>query len=549
MAVFVLIMRHSAPHFGRCVSTGKEPAFRHSSYTRNVSGNVTKNPHQMNQENILNGIKLRSLFDSFSHEFKSSTVENKILTLSALNKFGLLKKIIKDYQKNYKDQNRTDIVNEVNSTLNFFIKTLNPEKVLKTHGENKVKLSEIIEVLEKELKVFSDKNFSKERFIASFLENKDEEYEKQKKFFKIDLNKDITSSLSQRDEAENKDFQENYIHLYKFLKNNLIPNYRENNFVGFMIDMGFDYQSEYVVRFFLQEPNKENYFEAIEYAINILYFGKEPYHKFVLFRNNFGNPEQIKNFYDNGQTAIHLNTDLDFQDWEKYINGENPKQQYLQRWKSLTDLISKQDVIIISSFQGIGYKIGKVKQGTKFEKIVNGKSIYYLFKLENSKPINLDLFQFVQTILPANVTLSNVNRKNYSLRKIFPGVVCSISNFEMDDIAIEILVAEWLRSKYAPKEFKIKYQILKTGGNKKDIDISGITENDENLIVQVSNTENLETIKKKITKLDKYEDCKKLFFFNIPNQEIGGNIVIDIKNVIEDFRKDNYYHKLLTELN
>jgi hypothetical protein len=35
MAVFVLIMRHSAPHFGRCVSTGKEPAFRHSSYTRN----------------------------------------------------------------------------------------------------------------------------------------------------------------------------------------------------------------------------------------------------------------------------------------------------------------------------------------------------------------------------------------------------------------------------------------------------------------------------------------------------------------------------------
>ncbi len=497
----------------------------------------------MKQETILNGIKLRSLFDSFSHEFNSSTVENKILTLSALNHFGLLKKVIKDYQKNYKEQRRTDIANDVNSTLNFFIKTLNPKKV-----HNEEKLNKIIEILETELKIYSDKNFSKEQFIKSYLENNQEEYNKQKKFFKINLDEDITSSLSKRDETESKYFQEQYIHLYKFLKHNLIQNYRENNFVGFMIDMGFDYQSEYVVRFFLQEPNKKNYFEAIKYAIDILYFGKEPYHKFVLFRNNFGNSEQIKTFYNNDETAIHLDTDLDFQDWEKYINGENPKQQYLQRWKSLTDLINNQDVILITSYQGIGYKIGKVKQGTKFEKITNGKSVYYVFKLENAKQINLDLFQFVQTILPANVTLSNVNRKNYSLRKIFPGIACNISSFEMDDIAIEILVAEWLRSKYAPKEYKIKYQILKTGGNKKDIDVSGITENDENLIVQISNTENIATIKKKIAKLDKYEDSKKLFFFNIPNQEIDGHKIIDIKNVIEDFRKDNYYERLLNEL-
>ena len=98
------------------------------------------------------------------------------------------------------------------------------------------------------------------------------------------------------------------------------------------------------------------------------------------------------------------------------------------------------------------------------------------------------------------------------------------------------------------KEYKIKYQILKTGGNKKDIDISGITENDENLIVQVSNTENLGTIKKKIAKMEKYEDCKKIFFFNIQSQEINGLKIIDIKNVIEDFRKDKYYQKLLREL-
>lgn len=497
----------------------------------------------MNQENILNGIKLRSLFDSFSHEFKSSTVENKILTLSTLNHYGFLKKVIKEYGKKYKENGRNDIVKEINTTLCFYITTLNPKNV-----QDEENLNKIIEVLENELKIFSNKNFSKEKFIKAFLENNEKEYIEQKSFFKIDFNNDITSALNQRDENECKEFQEQYFHLYKFLKHNLIPNYRQNNFIGFMIDMGFDYQSEYVVRYFLQNPSKENYFEAIKYSIDILFFGKEPYHKFVLFRNNFGHSEQIEKFYINDKTAIHLDTEKDFEDWEKYINGENPKQQYLQRWKSLTDLIRKQDVIIISSFQGIGYKIGKIRKETKFEKVINGKSVYYLFKLENAKAINLDLYQFIQTILPANVTLSNVNRKNYSLRKIFPGVVCNISNFEMDDIAIEILVAEWLRSKYAPKEYKIKYQILKTGGNKKDIDISGITENDENLIVQVSNTENLGTIKKKIAKMEKYEDCKKIFFFNIQSQEINGHKIIDIKNVIEDLRKDKYYQKLLREL-
>ena len=71
----------------------------------------------MKQENILNGIRLRSLFDSFSHEFKSSTIDDKIVTLSSLNHFGLLKNVIKEYQKEYKEKGRMDIANDVNSTL------------------------------------------------------------------------------------------------------------------------------------------------------------------------------------------------------------------------------------------------------------------------------------------------------------------------------------------------------------------------------------------------------------------------------------------------
>ena len=154
----------------------------------------------------------------------------------------------------------------------------------------------------------------------------------------------------------------------------------------------------------------------------------------------------------------------------------------------------------MASYQGIGFEIGKIRKGTKFRKLSDDNFAYYFFKLENAKEVDLDLFPFVQTILPSNVTLSNIYRKHQSLRKIYPRVACFTQNFEMDDKAIEVLVSEWLRSKYAPKEFKIKYQILKTGGNKKDIDVFAVTEDNKKLIGQVSNTKNLATMKQKIKK-------------------------------------------------
>lgn len=65
----------------------------------------------------------------------------------------------------------------------------------------------------------------------------------------------------------------------------------------------------------------------------------------------------------------------------------------------------------------------------------------------------------------------------------------------------------------------------------------------------MSSTENLVLISKKIAKLEKYKDCKKMFFFSIPSQEIDGQKIIDIKTIINDFRNDKYYERLLSELN
>ena len=151
--------------------------------------------------------------------------------------------------------------------------------------------------------------------------------------------------------------------------------------------------------------------------------------------------------------------------------------------------------------------------------------------------------------MPANVTISPVKRKNYTLRKkLFPKVIVRIENNEFDDIAYEIIASEWLRTKYAPIEYRLQYQFLKTGGNKKDIDIYGMTVNNEKLIAQVSATNNAKTIDNKIQKLKKYKDFKQLFFFNTADKKTSDYEIIDLKRVITDLKNDPKYNRLIDEL-
>ena len=92
-----------------------------------------------------------------------------------------------EYQKDNKQKGKTDLVTELDTTLNRFLNNLNPEKYLNIYGEDKLELKGVIQALEGELKLFSDNRFSKEKFIKAYLEKDEEAYKIQKRFFKIDL--------------------------------------------------------------------------------------------------------------------------------------------------------------------------------------------------------------------------------------------------------------------------------------------------------------------------------------------------------------------------
>lgn len=498
-------------------------------------------------EKILRGRKKRILFDNFADEFKRTSIDEKLLTLASLNYYGFLEKAIEDYESDYKE--KQDIIDGLKTTLQYYISYIENGQNLYEKNLQDKKVKKLIPILKEKLKNKIEVKYNFAKLIKSYLQKNTVDFEKENDFFRIDLNEDLTPYLKERDIQEGNSQQESYTQLYSFLKNNLIPDYQKKNFKGYMVDMGMDYHSEYLIKHFLSnKPTPENYLDAIIYSIKILFLNKPPYHKFFLLRINFNDTQKIEEFWESNEIGVRFDTDLDFEDWRKLKNGEKPKQQYIQRWHQLEKELANQDVIVCASYKNLGYKIGILKKDKRSKQKGEKRDFYEVLKLENVKKIDLDLYPFIQTLIPQNTTISVIKRKNYKLRKIYQNMIVNTQRKEFDPITYEILVNEWLRYKHAPENLRLKYQLLKTGGNKKDIDIYGMTCENQLLAAQISDTSNQSIIQRKINKLEKYEDLKKIFFFNIPEKKEENYQIINLETVISDLEKDSNYKGLLEEL-
>lgn len=503
----------------------------------------------MDIQTILGEKKYRSLLDKLSDEFERSPIEDKLTVLASLNYWNLFDQIIKEYQQKYKQPKDKYILDHLKPTIQYFISHLRFGKNLNLKSFKNQNLKKAISELKAELSEKIEKQYSLTTLIESFLNGDKKTFKNENSFFKIDFQKDLTGKLKERDLKENKPFHESYTHLYTFLRNNLIPDFKKQNFQGYPIEMGMSYQTEYLIKFYLQNPSKKNYLNAIQYVVKIIYLAKEPYHKFFLFRIHFPEGDIVQGFYNKNHIGVRFNTKSDMEDWEKMNNGQQPKQQFAQRWRLLNQAIQENDIIVISSYRKVGSTIGVIPQGSQFKKISTEKGFYTTFQLEQAQEIDIDKHPFVQTLLPTIVTISPIKRKNYTLRKrIFPKIIVRIENNEFDDIALEIIASEWLRTEFVPKEYRLQYQLLRTGGNKKDIDIYGMTIGNEKLIAQVSSTGNSKTMEDKIKKLEKYKDFKRLFFFNTSDKKTSEYEIIDLKRVISDLRNDEKYRDLINEL-
>ncbi|WP_423819214.1 hypothetical protein V5739_00455 [Salinimicrobium sp. TIG7-5_MAKvit] len=498
----------------------------------------------MTIEKIIGISSRRTWFDSPSDEFNRTDMEKKIKVLASLNYWGLLDKVIADYQEKYKDKDY--IQNSLKSTLLLYINELDEEG---WHNLRKQRLSQTISSLKELLREKVEINFSANGLVEAYLTKDKEEFEKQNRFFRVDFEEDITTKLEDRDKRENRSFQESYTHLYSFFKNVLLPKYRKEDYSPIPVDMGMDYQMEYVVsHFLLNDPNRENYSRALSYTIRVLLLNYPPYHDFFIFRINLHDPIAIKDFWKKNEVAIHFNTEQDMEDWGKLKAGEQPEQLYVQRWVQLQNELEKRDVIICASYKGLGYKMGVIRRSQEPAIKKSTEGFYAILPLEKSKEIDLDLHPVLQGLLPSNVTISRIKKRNYRLRKLYHQMKVKLPVREFDSNSYEIMVNEWLRSSHAPEEIRMKFQLLKTGSNKKDIDIFGVSVLGEKMAVQVSDTNDPRTIMRKVRQLSNYEEFKKLFFFNINSSKEEDVEIIDLKQVVSDLENDNSYQELVQEL-
>lgn len=280
-----------------------------------------------------------------------------------------------------------------------------------------------------------------------------------------------------------------------------------------------------------------------------------PYFPMYLIRVNLHDrKKEVIDFFENDEIAILVDQDDEIKYWDYISNNSSsnvkPKQiQFINRWFTLTKLLSESDVLIIAKYlyEKEISKIGIIKKNTKIEERSGG---FKVLKISHAKPLKNTKFPILNSIIPHQVTLSPIKQREELIHYLFS------ENYKKPEISvknispnlIELLCLEWLRSniiseKY--KKYRIKYQYLRMGGNYADVDIFGKTYDNQKIACQITSTKDKKLLEQKLEKLSSFESDIKILFCNENSFIKKGVEIISIDDVWEELSKDTDYKNLL----
>lgn len=539
-------------------------------------------------------IKPKALFQAYSNEANQVGVETRIEVLAKIIYAGYsLKEAVDDYLQG-KDA-ATDKVrkNEIIDTLNLYSRTILDEVL--ENGSYSPKVKNLIKTFydeENEPKRLQDATNAfviaiKERFsirdlLIAYIENAPN-YFTLSSVIGIDLGEDISKQLQEKDERESSQPQWEYVALYSWFKDVLIPDIRNNNIRYWLpsLQMPATQIANIFIKKYLPiedhellkanaELRKERLCEFTEKVIRVLWLNEPLFEEPIyLVRCNYTgkSASELEYLYENNIVSICIqDEETEDQDYfDTLISGNNPpynnKLPYIQRFVSLADLAKEQDVIIIASYLGKNPKIGLIKKGSEiFRKEGDGFKLYCLKMKsvyctpnwgEKLDSIDLRTYPILKSIIPQQVTISAVNQRKSAIYGIYYGVKYPLDLFLMTDSAIEVMCTEWLRSRFANESYRICYQIIRTGGNYADVDILGANNQNKIVAAQVSNTTDINLVSKKIDKLKLFSSDEKIMFSMVHRPDlknINGCRNIFIGDVWNDFYSDLYYKVMLERL-
>ncbi|MFS3038409.1 hypothetical protein AAH043_10340 [Bacteroides nordii] len=539
-------------------------------------------------------IKPKALFQAYSNEANQVGVEKRIEALAKIIYAGYNLKEVADGYLQGKDA-ATDKArkNEIIDTLNLYSRTILDAIIEKGSCSPKIKnLIKIFYNEENEPKKLQDATNTfaiaiKERFairdlLIAYIENS-RDYFTLSSAIGIDLNEDISNQLQEKDKKESSQPQWEYVKLYSWFKDVLIPDIRNNNIRYWLpsLQMPATQIANVFVKKYLPiedhellkanaELRKERLYEFTEKVIRVLWLNETLFEEPIyLVRCNYTgkSASEIEYLYENNIASICIQ-DEETEDRDYFndlINGNNPaynnKLPYIQRFVSLADLAKEQDVIIIASYLGQNPKVGLIKKGSEmFCKEGDGFNLYCLKMKsvyctpnwsEEFNSIDLRTYPILKSIIPQQVTISAVNQRKSAIYGIYYGVKYPLDLSLMTDSAIEVMCTEWLRSRFANESYRICYQIIRTGGNYADVDILGANNQNKIIAAQVSNTTDINLVCKKIDKLNSFSSDEKIMFSMVYRPDlksINGCLNIFIGDVWNEFYLDLYYKVMLERL-
>lgn len=516
---------------------------------------------------------LRHLFDAFSDEYGRVTIETKIDDLAKIIYFGDLASVVKEYKSNRTEQYKK----AVKSTLLGCISYLQTGKISDFSYLSKFKSfseAKIIKYLNELLLAKINSEYSVDKLIYSFLQKKfeydDVEYEKQKKFFSVDFEKDIHKQLRKRTQEENLEIGfGTYSDLFTYLDCTLFHSLYSNEFIYLNVenlDGGFTEIMRFITNTYLpksiqnqfknnSEFRREKLLELTKAVVEILYFNKPLFDFDVWFiRNNFGDDSFSKirsQLFEENQIGILVDQKYEIEDWKRLENGEkmlSSKSSFIRAWFTLQQKVKERNVIVVSSYLNQSqFKIGLITKGSNYFELKNNPDVK-IFQLDNIINVEKKDTPIFNALIPQQSTLSPIHkRKNYVISKYLKTKL-SISLDNLSESAIELMCAEWLRSDFVERKFKIKSQLLKIGGSNAISDIYGLSESGEKIVAQVSFTKDFKQINKKIINLLKFKANRFLMFCNADSITDEKVEVISLHKVFEDFVSDSFYEKFIEEL-
>lgn len=538
-------------------------------------------------------IKPKALFQAYSYEANQVEVEKRIEVLTKIIYAGYnLNEVVNEYLQG-KDA-LTDKLrkSEIIDSFNLYTRTILDKAI--ENGSYSPKAENLIKIfyadnepkkLQSAIKAFAiviKERFSIRDLIIAYFEDF-AKYSALSSIIDIDLDKDISKQLQEKDEKENSQPHWKYVELYSWFNNVLIPDIR-NNIIRYWLP-SLQMPAMQIANVFIKkylpiedhgllkensELRKERLYEFAEKIIRVLWLNEPLFEEPIyLVRCNYTekSASELEYLYENNIVSICIQDEqTEDQDYfDALINGNNPpynnKLSYIQRFVSLVDLVKEQDVIVIASFLGKNPKIGLIKKGS--EMFCKGGNEFKLFCLkmksvyctpnwgEEFDSIDLRTYPILKSIIPQQVTISAVNQRKNAIYGIYYGAKYSLDLSLMTDSAIEVMCTEWLRSRFANEEHRICYQIIRTGGNFADVDVLGANNQNRIVAAQVSNTADINLVSKKIDKLTSFTSDEKIMFSNVNRPDldkIDGCRNIFIKDVWNDFYSDSYYKVMLERL-